>query len=434
MDDLTHKRVAKIAIPIVLANASVPILGAVDTGVVGQMGSAVPIGAVGLGAITLTAIYWIFGFLRMGTVGLTSQAIGAGDKAETVALLSRAIVIGLGAGLCIIALQGLLFRGAFYLSPGSDEVEALAREYMRIRVMSAPAAIALYGVTGWLLARERTVAVLALQLGMNGLNVVLDFYLVMQLEWGVAGVAWATFAAEWSALFLGLYLCRDVFKNPAWHDAARVFDRVILKRMAMVNFDILIRSALLQAIFVSFLFLGAGFDDVTLAANQILLQFLFVTSYAMDGSTSAVETLVGQAMGARNRPALRRAVVLTSQWAAGIVVLLALGFAVFGGWIGDVMTNATDVRAALRVYLPYMVLAPLVGAAAWLFDGIFIGATRTKDMRNMMIISAVVYLVAILTLVPVFGNHGLWAALLISFIMRGVTLGLRYPALERSAS
>lgn len=433
MDDLSHKRVAKIAIPIVLANVTLPILGAVDTGVVGQLGQAAPIGAVGLGSIALTAIYWIFGFLRMGTVGLASQAIGAGDKAELAALLSRAVLLGLAAGMAIIVLQSFLINGAFWLSPGTAEVEGLARDYMRIRVMSAPAAIALFGITGWLIARERSGAVLVLQLWINGLNISLDLLFVLQMEWGVSGVAWATFVAEWSGLALGLFMCRGVLKTPAWHDATRIFDRVILKRMATVNLDIMIRSALLQAIFVSFLFIGAGFGDVTLAANQILLQFIFVTSYAMDGATAAVEVLVGQAIGAKNRKALRRSVFLSGQWAAFIVVICGIGFAIFGGTIADIMSTSEAVRAAFRIYLPYIILAPFVGWVAWLMDGIFIGATRTKDMRNMMVLSSLIYLGAILILVPYYGNHGLWAALLISFVARGITLSLRYPALERSA-
>ncbi len=430
--DLTHRRVLKIAYPIVLANITMPILGAVDTGVVGQMGEAAPIGAVGLGAIILGAIYWIFGFLRMGTVGLTSQAIGAGDEAEIAALLSRGVLIGFVAGAVIFLTQGLLFWGALILVPGSPEVEALAREYLRIRVLSAPAPIALFGITGWLVAQERTGAILVLQLWMNGINILLDLVFVLQLNMGVSGVAWATFVAEWSGLALGLYMCRDVMANPAWRKAARIFDRVVLKRFARVNLDILIRSVLLQAIFVSFLFMGANFGDTNLAANQILLQFLFVTSYAMDGLTAAAETLVGQAIGAKDRIILRRAVVLTSISALLVVVLLSIGFGVFGGFVGDLMSTSEEVRETLRIYLPYMVAAPILGSAAWMLDGIFIGATRSADMRNMMIISALIYLASVLVLVPAFENHGLWTALLISLVARGATLAFRYPALEGS--
>ncbi|SHF34586.1 multidrug resistance protein, MATE family [Loktanella atrilutea] len=430
--NLTHRRVLHIALPVVISNATVPILGVVDTGVVGQMGQAAPIGAVGIGAIILTAIYWIFGFLRMGTSGLTAQAVGEGDRPEVAALLSRALLIGLAAGAVIIAAQALLFAGAFAVSPASAEVETLARRYMAIRVWSAPAAIALYGITGWLIAQERTGAVLAVQVLMNGANILLDLVFVLQLGWGVAGVASATVIAEWSGLALGLWFCRAAFRVPAWRDWPRVFDRARLIRMGVVNGDILIRSVLLQTIFVSFLFWGADFGDIQLAANQILLQFLNVTAYALDGFAIAAESLVGQALGRRDRPALRRAALLTSGWGGAICAALALAFALFGGTVIDTMTTAPDVQTAARHYLPYMVLAPILGVAAWMLDGIFIGATRTTDMRNMMVISTILYFATVIPLMALFGNHGLWTGLLLSFVFRGLTLGWRYPALERA--
>ena len=430
---VTHARVLKIAVPIVVSNATVPLLGVVDTGVVGQMGEAAPIGAVGIGAIILTAIYWIFGFLRMGTVGLTSQAIGAGDREEADALLSRALMIGLAGGALLILLQFPLFALSFRIAPASAEVESLARAYMAIRVWSAPAAIALFGIIGWLIADERTGAVLVLQVWMNGLNIVLSAAFVLGLGWGVEGVAWATFAAEWSGLLLGLWICRGAFARPGWRDWPRVFDMPRLKRMAAVNGDIMIRSILIEGIFVSFLFLGADLGDVPLAANQVLVQFLHVTAYAMDGFAFAAESIVGQAMGARRRAALRQGALVTSIWGLVTVVLLAVSFAIAGPAVIDLMATSPEVRAEARVYLPYMVAAPLLGCAAWMFDGIFIGATRTQDMRNMMAVSALIYAAVAALLVPTYGNHGLWIAVLVSFVARGVTLGLRYPKLESSA-
>jgi len=430
---LTHKRVLQIALPIVLSNATVPILGVVDTGVVGQLGQAAPIGAVGIGAIILTAFYWVFGFLRMGTAGLTAQATGAEDAAEVAALLSRALIIGLSAGALMILGQIPLFWLAFKVSPASPEVETLARQYMSIRVWSAPATIGLYGIIGWLIAQERTRGVFAIQVLMNGLNIILDIVFVLHFDFGVAGVGWATFIAEWSGLALGLWLCRDAFAGTAWRDKPRVFDRARLIRMGVVNSDILIRSVLLQAIFVSFLFWGADFGNVQLAANQILLQFLNVTAYALDGFAAAAESLVGQALGAKNIARLRRGAILTSVWGALICAGLALVFAIFGPAIIDIMTTAPDVQATARIYLPYMVAAPVVGVAAWMFDGIFIGATRSADMRNMMIVSASAYFIAVIPLMAAFGNHGLWLGLLFSFIVRGVTLGWKYPRLEAAA-
>ncbi|MDD9726352.1 MATE family efflux transporter [Roseovarius sp. SK2] len=432
--EITHKRVLNIAIPIVLSNATVPILGAVDTGVVGQLGEAVPIGAVGIGAIILTGLYWVFGFLRMGTTGLTSQAHGAGQTGEVAAMLTRSLMIGITAGVGIIVLQLPLFAGAFLVSPASAEVEALARDYMAIRVWSAPALIALYGVTGWLIALERTRAVLVLQVAMNGINILLDIWFVLGLDLGVTGVAWATFIAEWSGLILGLWLCRDVWRVDAWRDWGRVFDRVQLARMMSVNRDILLRSLMLQAIFISFLLIGGDFGDVTLAANQVLLQFLNISAHALDGFAFAAEALVGQAFGRRSVARLRRGAILASVWALTIVVLMACAFALWGGAIIDLMAKAPEVQTEARAFLVYVCIAPVVGVAPFMLDGIFIGATRAGDMRNMMALSLVIYVAAVLVLVPWLGNHGLWLALLISFVARGVTLWLRYPALEDSVA
>ncbi|MEM6408781.1 MAG: MATE family efflux transporter [Pseudomonadota bacterium] len=430
---ITHRRVWKIAFPIVLSNATVPILGAVDVGVIGQMGEAAPIGAVAIGAIILSSVYWIFGFLRMGTTGLVGQAEGAGDQAEVSAFLTRALLIAGGAGLLLIVLQSLIFAAAFWLSPASAEVEDLARTYLGIRIFSAPAAIAVYALTGWLVAMERTGAVFWIQLLMNGLNVVLDLVFVLGLGWGVAGVAGATVIAELSGAALGLYFCRAAFDNPAWRDAARVFNRAVLIRMMSVNSDILIRSALLLVVFSSFVFLSASFGDVTLAANEVLLQFTYITIYAMDGFAYAAETLIARAYGRGQLSQLRRAVRLTAIGGAVVSLFMTLFFALAGPWLIDVMAKAPDVQAAARVYLWYMVAAPLAGCAAFMLDGIFIGATRTRDMRNMMALSFLIYWGAVWVLMPAYGNHGLWIALLISLVARGVTLGWKYPSLERSA-
>ncbi|MDW3182399.1 MATE family efflux transporter [Roseobacter sp.] len=430
---VTHRRVLKIALPIVLSNATVPILGAVDVGVVGQMGEAAPIGAVALGAIILSTVYWIFGFLRMGTVGLVGQAEGAGDSAEVSAWLTRALLVALAGGLALIVLQPLIFWGALSLAPASEEVESLAWTYLSIRIWTAPAAIAVYALTGWLVAMERTGGVFWVQLVMNGVNILLDLLFVLVFDWGVQGVAAATVIAELTGAALGLWFCRAAFARPDWRDWPRIFDRAKLIRMALLNTDILLRSAMLMIIFSSFVFIGARFGDVTLAANEVLIQFMYITAYAMDGFAFAAETLIARAFGRGDRAYVRRAALVTSGWGMVICIATAAAFALSGGWIIDLMAKNADVQETARVFLPYMVIAPLVGCAAWMFDGIFIGATRSKDMRNMMAVSFAIYWGAIAVLLPLLGNHGLWLALLISFIARGVTLGLRYPALEASA-
>lgn len=431
---ITHRRVLNIALPIVLSNATVPILGLVDTGVVGQLGAAAPIGAVAIGAVIVTSFYWVFGFLRMGTTGLVSQAHGAGDRGEVTALLTRALMIGAASGLGLILLQLPIFWAGFKVSPASPEVETLARDYMTIRIWSAPAAIALFGINGWLIALERTRAVFALQLWMNGVNIVLDLLFVLHLGWGVPGVAFATFIAEWSGLVLGLWFCRDAFGDTRWRDWPRVFDKAKLTRMMKVNLDIMIRSLALMSIFVSFIFLSAGFGDVTLATNQILLQFLETAAYALDGFAFAAETLVGQAVGAANIPRLRRGIWLCSLWSLAGCVLISLVLWLWGGAIVDVMAKVPDVQQTARIFLPYLVLVPLLGLPSWMLDGVFIGATRTRDMRNMALLSALAFGAVAMVLVPWMGNHGLWIALLFSFVARGVSLAVRYPALERATA
>ena len=434
MRPITHRRVFAIAGPIVLSNATIPILGAVDTGVVGQLGEAAPIGAVGIGAVILSTLYWVFGFLRMGTSGMVAQAYGAGDAPETGALLMRALMIGLSAGLVLIMLQVPLFNAAFAIAPASDEVEGLAARYLQIRIWGAPATIALYAVTGWLIALERTKGVLVLQVIMNGLNIVLDLWFVLGLGWGVEGVAIATLIAEAAGLALGLWLCRGAFQGDAWRDWARVFDPARIKRMMAVNGDIMVRSVVLQVSFTTFIFLGARYGDVTLAANQVLLQFLEITAFALDGFAFAAESLVGQAYGAKSLARVRRSAIITSQWGVGGAFALGALFWLGGPQLIDLMAKDPDVQSAARIYLPWVALAPVIGIASWMFDGIFIGATRTRDMRNAMLMSAAIYAVAIVVLSVTFQNHGLWAALMVLNIARGVTLALRYPALERSAT
>ena len=432
MPNITNKRVLAIAIPIVLSNITVPILGVVDTAVVGQLGKAAPVAAVGVGAIIITTFYWLFGFLRMGTTGLVAQAVGSEDESEVRSYLLRALFLGFSAGLLIFLLRNALVDFGFWLSPASVEVEELAEKYISIRVWSAPAAISLYGIVGWLIALERTKSVLVVQLFMNGVNVLLDIWFVLGLSWGIEGVAVATAIAEVSALILGLFLCYDRFKDNSWPSFQAIFSTERLKNMLSINLDIFFRSIMLQAISVSFLLYGGKFGDVKLAANQILLQFLHVAAHGLDGFAFAAETLVGQAFGRKDRTILRKSVKVTSKLAFLLCCTMAIIFFFIGSSLIDVMTTAEDVRSEAKGYIIFIVLVPILGASAYMLDGIFVGAMKTKDMRNMMFISVIFYFIALILLVPHFENIGLWLALLISFVVRGVTLALRYPSLEKS--
>ena len=432
MLDITNKRVLTIAIPIVLSNITVPILGAVDTAVVGQLGKAAPVAAVGVGAIIITSFYWLFGFLRMGTTGLVAQAVGSKDESEVRAYLLRALILGLLAGFFIFLLRTPLMELGLWISPASSDVEELAQKYISIRVWSAPAAIGLYGIVGWLIALERTKSVLFLQFFMNGVNVLLDIWFVLVLNWGVQGVAIATVIAEVSALILGLLICYDRFKDKSWPTLRIVFSIARLKNMLSTNLDILLRSIILEIIFVSFLLYGGKFGDVKLAANQVLLQFLHIAAHGLDGFALAAETLVGQAFGKKDRSILRKSIIVSSKLAFLLSCIMAISFLLFGSSLIDLMTTAENVRLEAKSYIIFITLVPILGVSAYMLDGIFIGATKTKDMRNMMFITLIFYVIALLLLVPYFQNTGLWSALLISFIVRGATLAFRYPSLEKS--
>ncbi|MEY5038618.1 MAG: hypothetical protein RL472_1724 [Pseudomonadota bacterium] len=425
---ITHARVARIAVPVVLSNATVPLLGAVDTAVIGQLGQAAPLGAVGMGAVVLATLYWAFGFLRMSTSGLAAQAEGARDAAERSAVLLRALMVALLAGAALILLQAPLFAAAFAIAPASAEVELLTKTYLAIRIWGAPATIALYALTGWLIGVERTKGVLVLQLWQNGLNILLALWVVLGLGWGIEGVAVATLIAEMTGLLLALWLARDALAPAVLRAGmARLSDRAALSRMFTASRDIMGRTILLQLSFTSFVFLGARFGDVTLAANQVLMQFLEITAYALDGFAIAAETLVGQAIGARAMTDVRRAARIAMQWGFGGAAILALIYAAVGGAIIDLMTTAPEVRLDARHFLPWLALAPLIGVASWIFDGIFIGALQTRAMLRAMAISVAVYAAALVVLIPLLGNHGLWAALMVLNATRGLTMWRAYP-------
>ena len=379
----------------------------------------------------LASVYWIFGFLRMGTTGLVAQATGAGDLSESGAILTRGLMLGATAGLLMVAGQVALMQAAFAIAPASAEVEALARGYLAIRVWGAPATIALYAVNGWLIATERTRSVLVLQLWMNGLNVVLDLWFVLGLGWGVQGVAIATLIAEVTALALGLWLCRAAFSGNQWRDWPRVFDRARLRRMYAVNSDIMWRTVALQGAMTGFLFTSSGFGDVELAANQVLWQFLMIIAHALDGFAFAAEALVGQSVGARAAAQMRRAGIRASLWAFGMAGLMAMVFLLGGPSVIEMMARDTDVQDAATAYLPFVAALSLTSCAAYMLDGIFIGATGTREMRNTVGLAVAIYALAIWLFVPTYGNVALWSALMLLNILRAVFLGALYPRLER---
>jgi multidrug resistance protein, MATE family len=428
-----NRTVWALAAPIMLSNVSVPLLGAVDTAVVGHLPGAHHIGAVAIGALIFNFIYWGFGFLRMGTTGFTAQALGAGDGDEVRSMLARALIAAVIIGLGVVVLQWPMAALAFNLIDASADVETLASAYFEIRIWGAPAAFANFAMVGWFIGVRNTRAAMITQLVMNGLNVILDLWFVNGLGLGVPGVAWASLISEIVAIGAGLVLAQKNLRLIGGHwIRERIFDAERLLRLLAVNRDIFIRTLCLQAGFAFFTAQAAKMGDGVLAANAILLNFQGIMAYALDGFAHAVEALAGGFLGAKDRQGFRHAVKVSTKWALGFAVLFTIIFAIFGSMMIDVMTNMDDIRALTRLYLPWMIISPLISIWGFQLDGIFIGATRTADMRNAMLFSLAIYGFAVALLVPGFGNHGLWAAFTVFMIARAVTLGFYYPALQKS--
>jgi len=429
-----HREVVAIALPIMLSNATVPLIGFADTVVVGQLGQAHLIGAVAIGATIFNFLYWGFGFLRMGTTGLTAQALGAQDGPEVAANLHRALLIALAAGLAMIAAQSLIAWAAFQIMGASEAVEHAARTYFEIRIWAAPAGLINFALLGWFIGLGRAGLAFAIQIFLNIVNVLLAVLFVIGLELGIPGVGVAALLAEWSAAILGLMLARaDLVRRGASAPLNRVLDVARMKRTFQVNTDIMIRTLCALAAFVFFMAQGARAGDVTLAANAVLNSITMVAIYLLDGFAFAAESLVGRSIGARTQSRFREAVLVSTVWAGGTGVLLTLGIWFTGPLIVEFMTTSADVRSAAREYLIWAALMPIIGVWCFQLDGIFIGATRTADMRNMMILSVLIFFAVWSVLQPLYGNHGLWASMLVFNVVRALTLLARFPALERAS-
>ena len=431
---VTHRSVLAIALPIVASNVSTPLIGVVDTAVVGQLGEAYYIGAVAIGSLIFTFLFWAFGFLRMGTTGFTAQAEGAGDNDELRAVLARALVIAGLAGLALIVLQSLIGIAAFSMIDASENVETHAQGYFAIRIWSAPAALANFAILGWFIGLGRAPIAFLLQIILNFTNIVLDGLFVLVFDMRVEGVAIGTVIAEISAAGIGFLFVHRELKSRAgdWNmELIRNVEK--LKRMLAVNGDIMIRTLCLIFSFSWFTARSAEFGDTILAANTVLMNLFGMSAYLLDGFAFAAEVHVGKAVGARSETRFKAAVAISSLWAFGLCLIISLAFLLLGGYAVDLMTVNQEVRDTARTYLFWAALAPIFGIACFQLDGIYIGATRTVDMRNMMILSMAIYLVAWWYLELTFGNHGLWASLIVLFIVRGVTLGSRYPALLRDS-
>ncbi|WP_429336586.1 MATE family efflux transporter [Paraburkholderia sp. 35.1] len=426
-----HRRVLALALPIVLANLTQPILGAVDTAVAGHLDSASYLGGVALGGLFFNFVFWGFGFLRMGTTGLVAQAHGAGRSDELRNTVVRALLMAAAIGALVLLVQQPLIDYALRAIGGSDAVQRHAQVYCHARIWAAPLALGNYVILGWLLGTQQVRLALLSQVFINSVNIAAVLLYVYAFHWGVAGIGAATATADALGFVLGLALL--------WHgrprglpalNRAALFDAAALKRLVVLNRDIFVRTLCLLSSFGWFAHLGARQGDATLAANALLLNFQTFMAYGLDGFAHAAEALVGAAIGARDRHAFAQAVKVTALWSA----LGAIGFSCVywgaGAWIIERLTDQAAVRAAAETYLPWAALSPVISVWGFLLDGVFIGATRTRELMMSMAVSLAVFVAASSALLAWHGNHGLWIALLIFMATRGATLARYLPGVS----
>lgn len=407
------------------------MVGIVDTAVVGHLSDPTYLAAVAIGSTIFSSVFWAFGFLRMGTTGFVAQAFGRGDHQEVTFALYRALIIALLMGFLTILFRYPVGQLAFYFMGAAPEVTELGQSYFSIRVFAAPAVFINYCVLGTLIGMQRTGGALMLQLLLNGINVILDYWFVMELDYNSDGVAIASLMAEIVAAFFGLWLLRkSLFPVPSFvFFRDKVLSILALKALFEVNGNLFIRTMLLTAGIFFFTSQGAAFGTQVLAANAILLNLQIMMAYGLDGFAHSAEALVGGAYGARNRVAFIRAVRVTSTMAFLMSLCICVIYGFFGPMMIRLMTSLPEVISIAEIYLPWLIAAPIISVWSFQLDGIFIGATQTKSMRNAMIVSLAIYVAFVLLVVPLWGNHALWAAMMLLMLARAVTLYLKFPVL-----
>lgn len=424
---VTNRSVLAIAVPMTLAYLTTPLLGLTDTAVVGQFGDAALLGGLAAGALIFDVVFTTFNFLRSGTTGLVAQAFGRGDTLEEQAVFWRAVLIALAAGILLAALSPAISLAGQWFIDGGPRVSETIDIYVRIRMLAAPLSLMNYAILGYVLGRGEGSLGLLLQIILNGCNITLCIILGLELGWGVAGVAWATVIGEAIAMLIGLAIVARRFRASPRLPRGRLFHAPALLAMLSLNRDIMIRSFALLAAFALFTRQGAQFGTTTLAANAVLMNFFLFAGYFLDGFAVAAEQLAGRAIGARAKDSFRRAIKLTLVWGFALAGAATLALLAGGERLVALVTTAPDVRALSETYLPWAAFTAVSGVLAFQMDGVFIGATWSRDMRNMMLLSLLAFVAALLTLVPAFGNAGLWATLHVFLLIRGVSLLLMLP-------
>lgn len=433
------RSILQTAWPIILANSSVPLLGLVDTAIIGHTGDSTNLGAIALGALIFNLVYWSFGFLRMGTTGFVAHADGAANEAEVRAAFARALLFAAVIGLTLIALQWPIATLSLTLLGASEAVERTTESYFFIRIWGALATLALYVVFGVLVGLGKSRELLKVQLLLNGINIILDLWFAGYLQWGVPGIALGTVIAEWLALAYGIYLLLKLLqsrkeKSVAFWSWVNIIDAEKLKNTFQANSDIMIRTLLLLLAFAWFADQSARFGDNILAANYILLQFIAFSAFFLDGFAYATESMVGRAAGAKNLRQFDRVVINATILSGISAALLSLIIFFLGSFFIALLTDISEVREIAQQYLGFVVIYILLSFITFQLDGIFIGASSTKAMRNASIFSSLVFFAISIYCIEAWMNNGLWIAFIIFLVTRALALFWYYPKLREDIS
>ncbi len=423
-----NKSILKLAIPNIISNITIPLLGLVDMILMGHLDSAIYIGAIALGGTIFSVLYSFFSFLRAGTTGFTAQSLGNNDNTETIYSLYRSVCIGIPIIILILSLQIPIAKISSLLLDGSNEVKELAITYFYVRIWAAPANILLYCLNGWFVGMQNTKIPMFIAILINVMNIIFSFILVIIFEQNVKGVALGTVIAQYSGLTLAVILLIKNYKSYFVKiDSKILFDIEKMKRFFKVNRDLMIRSFLLIISIAFFTNQSAKLGNNILAINMILLQSFYIFSYFTDGFAYAGEALVGKFVGSKDKENLQKVIRLLLIWGFSISIPFSILYALFPTEFVKIISDNTEILTEIKPYYIYMIIIPLITFAAFIWDGIYIGATASKAIRNTMIISSIfVFIPSWYILMPRFGNHGLWIAFLFFMIARGTAMSLMY--------
>jgi MATE family multidrug resistance protein len=428
-----NRKILNLAIPNIISNLTVPLLGIVDLAIVGHLESDAYIGAIALGSMIFNIIYWAFGFLRMGSSGLTAQALGAKNYTEITAVLIRGLIVAITVSSAILIFQIPIEKTIFYFVNGSPDVEILAQKYFYIRVWAAPATISLYVLTGWFIGMQNSKIPMIIAITINILNVILDAVFVYIYKFNSTGVALGTLISQYLGLIIATIFLFKKYKTVFVHiNRDMLFKSKEIRRFFNVNKDIFIRTISLLFVFTFFTSKSASTDDGILAANTLLLQFLFLFSFLIDGFAYAAEALTGKYYGALQYDNLKTVVNKIFIWGAIIGIVFSLLYMWFGNTVLNLLTSQQNVISIAENYILWVILIPVISVTSFIWDGIFIGLTKTKQMRNSMLISVFIIFFPIwYFLHNIYGNHALWLAFILFFLSRGISLSIMYIPINK---